>query len=101
MEFKGTKGKWEVSKYNPHGRVQVNLGDLKGHLDIWYHNGHSMTREEAEANALLISKSLELLRNSMMHIDALDLSPIEFYNKWGFNVSELIPKTIQLIKEAT
>ncbi len=56
---------------------------------------------QAEANALLISKAPELLQNAQMHVDKLDLSNMEFYEKYGFNVSELMDKTRELIKEST
>ncbi len=98
MEFKGTQGKWEVSIYNPHGRVQVNLGELKGHLDIWYHNGHSMTREEAYYNALLISKAPEMLEMLKEILDTVDWSDNVWVNLEGGYIENKIEK---LIKEAT
>jgi hypothetical protein len=61
----------------------------------------NVNKEEAPYNALLISNCPELLENAQMHIDALDLSNVEFYEKYGFNVSELIPRTRELIKQST
>jgi hypothetical protein len=61
MEFKGTKGKWKLSTVITYGRQMVDLGEFKGSVDVWYHSGDSMTKEEAQANALLMSKSPELL----------------------------------------
>jgi hypothetical protein len=61
MEFKGTKGKWEVSNKKTYGRQMVDLGEFKGSIDIWYHNGDSMTKEEAFFNAKLISCAPEML----------------------------------------
>lgn len=36
-----------------------------------------------------------------MQIDSLDLSNLDFYNKYGFNVSELTAKQRLLVEEAT
>jgi hypothetical protein len=93
MEFKGTKGKWERV-----GNI-VYIDENSKTIYPYYECGGFGI--EKEANALLISESLELLENAQMHIDALDLSNIEFYEKYGFNVSELIPRTRELIKRAT
>lgn len=60
-QFKGTKGEWKVSEIKTYGRQMVDLGDFKGSMDVWYHNGDSMTKEEAEANATLIAAAPEML----------------------------------------
>jgi hypothetical protein len=88
-EFKGTKGKWKLSTIITYGRQMVDLGEFKGSVDVWCHSGDSMTKEEAQANALLISKApemLEMLKNIFEDYDyAID------------NWQELE----QIIKEAT
>lgn len=61
MEFKGTKGKWRLSEVKTYGRQMVDLGDFKGFIDVWYHNGDTMTKQEATANAKLIASAPELL----------------------------------------
>jgi hypothetical protein len=61
LEFKGTKGEWKLSESKTFGRQMVDLGDFNGCIDVWYHNGESMTKEEAEANAKLIAAAPELL----------------------------------------
>ena len=110
-EFKGSKDKWEY-KIN-YGRKRTNItvqiptrSGYKKELTLGFIGEDdcdvaSCCNIEDHANALLISNSLNLLNNAQMHIDALDLSQVDFYNKYGFNVSELIPKTRELIKQST
>lgn len=105
MDFKGTKGKWGVARsYYFEKLVSTDIYricEVKCFENQIHGTLLEPSEEEAKANALLISNSLNLLNNAQMHIDALDLSQIEFYDKYGFNVSELIPRTRQLIKEST
>lgn len=54
-----------------------------------------------KANMLLFSCSTEMLEMLQMHIDQLDLSNYDFYEKYGFNSSELMPRTRELITKAT
>jgi hypothetical protein len=95
MEFKGTKGKWELSNNKTHGRQMIDLGEFKGSIDVWYHSGDSMTKEEAEANALLISKAPEMLEmlKKINHT-------ITLHGKID-NGSDLHKNLTQLIKEST
>lgn len=83
-EFKGTKGNWSVYKPNHIGCENVNIGDntgFDGYVELWHH--HYDTKEEAKANALLISKAPEMLE--MLQ-----------------NITEYSPYEIkQLIKQAT
>jgi plasmid rolling circle replication initiator protein Rep len=90
MEFKGTKEKWHINRW---GNV-VSESEEVAYMP-------SLNTQNTEANVLLISKSPDLLLNAQMQVDAIDLSNLDFYNKYGFNVSELIPKTRKLIKEST
>lgn len=93
-EFKGTKGKWAAE-------TSGGKGSWIGNENGWAALSCGNTHEESEANALLISKAPELLQLAQMHVDKLDLSNLEFYEKYGFNVSELTDKTRELIKSAT
>ena len=72
MEFKGTKGKWKLSTSITYGRQMVDLGEFKGSVDVWCHTGDSMTKEEAQANALLISKAPEMLEALLITIEELE-----------------------------
>ena len=62
MEFKGTKGKWEVYNPNHIGCINVSFGKndgFTGYVELWHH--YFENKEEAKANALLISKAPEML----------------------------------------
>lgn len=43
------------------------------------------------------AKVLEALK---MHVDSLDLTNMEFYEKYGFNVADVFPRTRQLIQQS-
>ncbi len=95
MEFKGTKGKWK--HFNTYGRYTVG-NDENSHLsfiDCWKEGiGGIKTNEEAEANALLISKSPEMLEM----LDRL----VELTKSDNIEMPKFIQEEIeQLIKEAT
>ena len=63
MEFKGPKGKWEVYNPNHIGCINVSFGKndgFTGYVELWHH--YFENKEEAKANALLISKSPILLQ---------------------------------------
>ena len=60
-KFKGTKGKWTVEQLEHIDSTYVWFEDFKGHIQLWHHHGDSATKEEAIANALLISKAPEML----------------------------------------
>lgn len=99
-EFKGTKGKWIIK--DRVGYIQSeNTGES---ITCWTGvavSNYSLKEIEYKANSLLISKAPEMLEALQMQIDSLDLSNFDFYNKYGFNVSELTEKQRLLIKEAT
>jgi len=91
--FKGTKEEWLVSN------CLVFANDcFQTHIALI---PDSYNTEIKQANAKLIACAPEMLENAQMHIDCLDLSDFEFYEKYVFNVSELIPRTRNLIKKAT
>ena len=87
-QFKGTKGKWEVTPYQ-NVYCEINkicaIGDL-GEIT-----------EEVKANALLISKAPEML-DILKKLDIL-FEHTDLNNKPTFK--DLFEKTKQLIKEAT
>jgi predicted RNA-binding protein Jag len=83
MEFKGTIGKWKSSELKTFGRQMVDLGDFNGCVDVWYHNGESMTKEEAEANAKLIAAAPKLLKALQELLYDMDMR-----DDWSYDVSE-------------
>ena len=89
MEFLGTKGKWRTYKPEHIGCENVMLADeftgFDGYVELWHH--HYENKEVAKANALLISKSPELLDFLQKHYRFLNLDDQK--------------KAEQLIKEAT
>jgi hypothetical protein len=91
MEFKGTKGKWEHYKPLHIGSDNVSFGDQTGfnpYIEIWHCQFEN--KEEAKANALLISKAPEMLEM---------LKKIFFGN--DYKNPSLHMEIKQLIKEAT
>ena len=105
MEFKGTKGKWYVSFIDDHNTSNNNCGchsvttnrEKKiGMIDIWFSDSHIIkSKEEALANALLISKAPEMLEMLIGFVERWD-----FVNPHLFHNAE-IEQARQLIKEAT
>ena len=62
MEFKGTKGKWKAKEINSRFAVGSKENGAINFIDCWRQGiGGIKTDEEAEANALLISKAPEML----------------------------------------
>ncbi len=88
-EFKGTKGKWFVRKYDFSTNVLTTEMNALGNESICFLNSKSDFNDEA--NALLISKAPEMLE---MLKDILSSMRGE-----NFNISE--NEIEQLIKEAT
>ena len=89
MEFKGTKGKWYVSK------AYKTINDEKG-FGIAQENGVRNSKEW-DANALLISKAPEMLE--MLEECRTQLILCTLIDKSG-QCSEMVDKLEQLIKEA-
>ncbi len=86
MEFKGTKGKWKVNKNS----TTLSTDDKKDFITCWIFQPE---KEEAKANALLISKAPEMLE--MLK---------DIYSKYQEkgHLLDVSPSAIeQLIKEAT
>jgi hypothetical protein len=82
MEFKGTKGKWYVSK------AHKTINDEKG-FGIAQENGHRNSNEW-DANALLISKAPEILE--------MLKKVVKYYHIYE---SDILDEAKQLIKQAT
>ena len=115
MEFKGTKGKWEVYNPNHIGCINVSFGKndgFTGYVELWHH--YFENKEEAKANALLISKAPEMLEKLSEIVNILDIKCTDgCVNKtWGdfqngngedvgLEIDKFIKDTKQLIKEAT
>jgi hypothetical protein len=100
MEFKGTKGKWEISTDNEEGILITSMHPQNRDIaSVWKYDVTFLENEEAKANALLISKSPEILE--MLK---------EFYGVVRiYNENNVLPqyitnemaKAYKLIKEAT
>jgi hypothetical protein len=58
MEFKGTKGKWELEIRET--RCSINVSDNKAICDVLGYDVSSVTKTEMEANAKLIAASPEM-----------------------------------------
>lgn len=50
--------------------------------------------------SLLEQRYAKVLEALKMHVDSLDLSNMEFYEKYGFNVADVFPRTRQLIQQS-
>ncbi len=92
MEFKGTKGKWEITKHQLSEEISINSG-LFNIANVFSYDVlcGSNDIEEANANALLISKAREMLD----FLQELSNAPKDL------NAVYWIEKAKQLIKEAT
>ena len=106
MEFKGTKGKWEVYNPNHIGCINVSFGKndgFTGYVELWHH--YFENKEEAKANALLISKApemLEMLKYFTAFPDKDFDEEFTGYTPYGMTVDiRKIKEAKQLIKEAT
>ena len=87
-----TKGKWKIEYLCDENSIRASLN--KGSIDVWT-NMNGETIEEANANALLISKAPEMLEKLAEVKDLLEAYPSE---------AEMNLKAVeirQLIKEAT
>ena len=94
-----TKGKWEVYNPNHIGCINVSFGKndgFTGYVELWHH--YFENKEEAKANALLISKAPEMLEmlkklvNEFSHYTEL---------AQGTSKCGAVLDAKQLIKEAT
>lgn len=99
MEFKGTKGKWEVNHERSHKSETKVETETHRICEVKHYDGQissklkEPTQEEGKANALLISKAPEMLEALKYFVDRVENRTIKStttYNKYK-----------QLIKEAT
>jgi hypothetical protein len=101
MEFKGTQGRWYAFKLRERFVVGNKEGSLFHFIDCWLNGiGGIESDEEANANAVLISKApqmLEMLQNQLEFLiycrDNMKVSRPVFNQK--------IVRLEKLIKEAT
>ena len=91
---KHTQGPWRQDKWDAvitaSGSMLVTDGVALG----------GRSTEETRANARLIAAAPELLEALKWHRDALDLGDVAFYERHGFNVSEVMPRTRAIVKKA-
>lgn len=104
MEFKGSKEKWEVLEHNWYDTSIVSGDKTIATISIYdeaTEENQEKLEEEVMYNFMLIVKAPEMLEIIQAHIFALDNGQLAFYEKYGFNVSELSDRVRQLIKSAT
>lgn len=93
MEFKGTKGKWEINS-----RASRNVRCNNSTIANCSQGQDGENELEEKANALLISKAPEMLE-MLNHLHGrIDFSWDAWGSREGFEISNKIE---QLIKEAT
>lgn len=93
MEFKGTKGKWEIKE----GSNTKNLW-IEGGEPVCLIYKRKSREEKEKANALLISKAPEMLE--MLQECRTQLVLCTLLDKSG-QCSKMVEEIEQLIKEAT
>jgi len=97
MEFKGTKGKWSLSEVKTNGRLMIDLGELKGYIDVWYYDGDTIIKQEAEANAKLIASAPEMFELlKMIYLSFGGGRVITFSDKDIEDIEQLLTKITTL-----
>ncbi len=104
-KFKGTKGKWECKNVNS---VMVNHELIASVYGVMVKGKYTYT-EEVKANALLISKALEMLEQHENDLKELQLLHDFIFNEQGYSIKNpnlvwidnAIENKKQLIKQAT
>ena len=100
MEFKGTKGIWDITNNTPNG-----INELQGHIEIasaeWSIACVFTDFDEATANALLISKSPQMLEMLQKAFDEIELLQTLLRNNVGSSTGNLSAQIKELIKSAT
>jgi type II secretory pathway component GspD/PulD (secretin) len=92
MEFKGTKGKWEISSND----IKANQQTIFSAYGFFVKGKYTHT-EETKANALLISKAPEMLEMLKEVVTTYDNERL----KQSITMARVIDRAEQLIKEAT
>ena len=93
MEF---KGKWEVYNPNHIGCINVSFGKndgFTGYVELWHH--YFENKEEAKANALLISKAPEMLEILKLILETEGLSQ-KVHSNLIFNAKRIIKEATEL-----
>ena len=100
--FKGTKGKWSVSRCQISEEIRVG-SRLFTVANVYSYDilGAENDIEEAKANAQLIAHATEMLEMLEAKMYYLDNGSLAFYEKYNYNAAELSTKTRELIKKAT
>ena len=111
MEFKGTKGKWEVGGDTVDGiLISSNHPQNRDIATIWRYDNDFLENQEMRANALLISKALEFLEETQDTIVDLKILKCNIADAAKTNyrlegmpevIQNWIDRKEQLIKEAT
>jgi len=99
LNFKGTKGKWSIERdyiYLENSTNIISSTHRICEVKNYYKKVHVVleepTKEEARANALLISKAPEMLEMLKRAADALYIHDIDL----RFEINELIQEAIEL-----
>lgn len=95
MEFKGTKGKWQVLKIDLADYKSISIGNPINNKVICHMTLGGSINNTDEANALLISKATEMLDELKFAVKALKV-----INSFGAT-KLVIDRLEKLIKEAT
>ena len=95
MEFKGTKGKWNIERHI-HPQAGYLILDNDNFQIAISDNDYIENIDKCRYNALLISKAPEMLEMLSEIVENYKIG-----NEDNFIMSNLIDKSEQLIKEAT
>ena len=104
MEFKRTKGKWKEIDgilYDENGYIVPNKGNFfatSGTEEFFKDNPEYV---KAKYNDRIKEKAPEMLEMLQMNVDRLELTQMQFYDKYGFNVCDLFSKTKELVTKST
>lgn len=74
-QFKGTPGKWKVTKIGEANPMVNSCGfhELEPRMDIWFSNAHTVkSASEALANAHLIAAAPDLLEACVAALEVVD-----------------------------
>lgn len=101
---KFTQTEWQLKETeNDHFSEFVITTEIDGCKLPIATTGHTtyLTGKEIEANAKVITVAPKMFTMLECWLDKVNLSPLNFYEKYGFNVSDITMKTEELLKQAT